>query len=467
MQFVVNRISQATEKTFDGRAYLVAPVTMLVAGVLNDALVTAEEAGKYVASWNGRPATLSHPQRNGEYVSAGTPEINATEAPGQVWNAAFADGKLTAEIWIDIAKATAIGGDALTVMDRLRKNQPVEVSTGYFADHEQSNGMHNGKAYSMIARNLRPDHLALLPGGVGACSWQDGCGTPRVNAEQKPCGCSTQKGSDVERDKTVVNEQEMGDRYGLIRRKFRDNFPANSGEMSDWDNVAVFENYVIAQSWKGKGWSAFAYTVNGDAVTFDAPLPVDVIYRSKADGSELVTVNKARQVADESFVSAVVNGLLTALGRGKQTDLAANADQEGLEDEMGEVKTKATPVAAAPVAETPAVNTPAVNNAQADVLVNLATAIEAVNKRLDGIDAKLTANANKERDELVAALAVNERCPFDAEELKALSTQHLHKLAGAYAPADYSAGAGVVGNRSNDVFETLAMPAWAVAGEGK
>ena len=381
MQFVVNRISQATEKMFDGRSYLVAPVTMLVAGVLNDALVTAEEAGKYAASWNGRPVTLGHPQRNGEYVSAGTPEINATEAPGQIWNAAFADDKLAAEIWIDIAKATAIGGDALVVMDRLRGNHPVEVSTGYFADHEQSIGTHNGKTYNMIARNLRPDHLALLPGGVGACSWQDGCGTPRVNAESKPCGC-TQKGNEMGKDKTEQNEPE-----------------------------AVVGN----------------------------------------------DLNTAHRVADETFVSAVVNGLLTALGRGKQNeDLAANADQKGTDKVE-----KETTIAEAQVIA------PVVNTAQADALVNIATMLEKLNGRIDGIDAKLTANANKERDELVAALAVNERCPFDAEELKALSTQHLHKLAGAYAPADYSGGAGVVGNRSNDVFETLAMPAWAVAGEGK
>lgn len=30
--------------------------------------------------------------------------------------------------------------------------------------------------FKRIARNLNPDHLALLPGGTGACSWEDGCG---------------------------------------------------------------------------------------------------------------------------------------------------------------------------------------------------------------------------------------------------------------------------------------------------
>lgn len=383
MQFVTNSISTATERTFEGRTYLVAPVVMLAAGVLSDALVTAEEAGKYVQSWAGRPVTLGHPTHNGEYVSAGTPEINALQAPGQLWNAAFADGKLKAEIWIDIAKATSIGGDAVKVMDRLRSNQPVEVSTGYFADNELSSGVYNGKRYSMIARNLRPDHLALLPDGVGACSWQDGCGTPRVNEANATCHC--QKGKAMNKEK-----------------------------------------------------------VEGEAE------------------AEVTNNVQAHRIADESFISAVVSGLLSALGRGKQT-ISANAEED--EDMVG-INT-----------ETPAVEVPVVNTfdklsaskqdaVQADVLVNIATMLEKLNSRIDGIDAKLTANADKERNDIVAALAVNERCPFDEGELKALSTAHLHKLASAYQLADYSLGAGVVANRG-DTYETLAMPAWAVAGEGK
>jgi len=366
MQFVVNSVSRAIEKKFDGRSYLVAPVVMIKAGVLNGVLVSSEEAGKYVASWNGRPVILYHPQdENGEYVSAGTPELNANMTPGQLWNTAFVDGKLSAEIWIDILKATAIGGDALKVMDRLRSNQPVEVSTGYFADHEQSNGTWGGKPYSMIARNIRPDHLALLPDGVGACSWQDGCGTPRTNEA---------KGMDMEEETPVINE------------------------------VAAY------------------------------------------------------RVADESFITVLAEKLLSALGRGKHDVLAANADQEDEENDMEkETELKVETITAELV--------PTVNTAQADVLVNLATAIEKMNQRLDSVDAKLTANADRERNELVATLAVNERCPFDEGELKALSTAHLQKLATAYQPADYSLGAGVVANR-DDKFEELAMPAWAVAGKG-
>lgn len=167
--------------------------------------------------------------------------------------------------------------------------------------------------------------------------------------------------------------------------------------------------------------------------------------------AETEVATNAYRVADESFISAVVNRLLSALGREKQT-VSANAEED--EDMVG-INTDT------PTAETPVVNT------QADALVGIATMLEKLSQRIDGIDAKLTANADKERSELVAALAANERCPFDEAELKALSTAHLQKLATAYQPADYSLGAGVVANRSvSDQYEQLAMPVWVVAGKG-
>jgi hypothetical protein len=58
----------------------------------------------------------------------------------------------------------------------------LEVSTGLFSDQDSVPGEWNGEAYDAILRNYRPDHLALLPGGTGACSWEDGCG---VRANQK------------------------------------------------------------------------------------------------------------------------------------------------------------------------------------------------------------------------------------------------------------------------------------------
>jgi len=46
--------------------------------------------------------------------------------------------------------------------------------------------------YNEAAKNLRPDHLALLPGGTGACSWDASCGI-RANSNNEEGGTNEMK----------------------------------------------------------------------------------------------------------------------------------------------------------------------------------------------------------------------------------------------------------------------------------
>src|SRR5690606_25344812 len=149
---------------------------------LNSELVLGEELERYVGAWNGRPATLGHPTHRGVPVSANTPDLDA-RWPGRFWNATFEDGALKGEIWLDVLKCRELGGGALRGLEQLEAGVPTEVSTAYWRDLEEVEGVYQGEPYYGIARNLRPDHLALLLDGIGACSWQDGCGAPRVNRE--------------------------------------------------------------------------------------------------------------------------------------------------------------------------------------------------------------------------------------------------------------------------------------------
>ena len=61
----------------------------------------------------------------------------------------------------------------------------MEVSTGLFTENVQANGVFGGKAYHAIATNYRPDHLAILPDQIGACSIEDGAGLLRVNVKNR------------------------------------------------------------------------------------------------------------------------------------------------------------------------------------------------------------------------------------------------------------------------------------------
>lgn len=172
---------QIRREMHDGAEHLVVPAVLIVEGVLNDSFVPAEEFGKYVDSWNGIPVPVLHPEEHGEHISANRPDIIDKNTIGRVYNAHVDGNKLKAELWLNIDKANRLGHDAL--IDQLAAGEVVELSTAYFADDEKKAGNFNGNSYSGIARNLRPDHLALLPGNVGACSVEDGCGTRTNNAK--------------------------------------------------------------------------------------------------------------------------------------------------------------------------------------------------------------------------------------------------------------------------------------------
>lgn len=189
-RFIMLRVCKATLKTneirqvvHNGSDHVIVPVVMIVDGVLNGALVTHEEYGLLVEAWNDKPVTISHPQVNGEFVSAGSPDIIEKSSIGRVYNAHVEGDKLVGELWLDSSKADRIGRQELLAV--LKAGEVVEVSTGYFSAREDKQGEFKGKPYVYIDRDIVPDHLALLPAEVGACSVQDGCGTRQPNVFTK------------------------------------------------------------------------------------------------------------------------------------------------------------------------------------------------------------------------------------------------------------------------------------------
>lgn len=169
-------------RTLDGREYAVARVVAMIAGVRNGELVPADELGKFVGAWEGRPIPLRHPEDGeGRYVTANAPEIIEASVLGSFFHAYMDGDALKGELWLDVAKAQKLGGDALLALNRLEAGQVMEVSIAYFCDFEQAAGEFGGERYTAIQRNLRPDHVALLPDEIGSCSVLDGCGANRVN----------------------------------------------------------------------------------------------------------------------------------------------------------------------------------------------------------------------------------------------------------------------------------------------
>lgn len=177
-------LTQIKEVEVNGRKHLSAPVIMAVEGVMNELLYPAEELSKYVQAWNGRPVTLFHPRNTeGEFVSANSPTVINEVQLGQLFNTSFEENRLKAEVWVDVDKTQATRPEVLEYLTGVKDK--LEVSTGLWGDIVQVAGDWNGAPYKGIMTNIRPDHLALLPGGEGACSWNDGCGLRANQQEDK------------------------------------------------------------------------------------------------------------------------------------------------------------------------------------------------------------------------------------------------------------------------------------------
>ena len=162
-----------TADPFVARAVFIKP------DVLNGRLVPADELATNPIVWNDTRIVVNHPRKDGIYVSAKSADIPFV---GRLYDAVYDDGLVgTVQLEADSLKDAGL-------YDRLVSGEVVEVSAGFYATVEQKVGIWNGKPYTGVSRNIIPDHIALLPNEVGACSCKDGCGVFSVNAanEQVP-----------------------------------------------------------------------------------------------------------------------------------------------------------------------------------------------------------------------------------------------------------------------------------------
>lgn len=206
----LNREYVIRTEMHQGKQYIVAPVIMMVEGVHNGShgplLHLAEDLGRFPESWNGIPVVIQHPEDDGGNVSANSPSIIDREIVGRVYNTKMDGLKLKAEVWLDLERLNQISPDAL---EYIRLQKPLQVSIGVFTEEENKSGKYAGVEYESIARNHRPDHLALLPGGEGACSWTDGCGI-RLNKQTKKKGEENVNKKENDLSKVVNNITSAG-----------------------------------------------------------------------------------------------------------------------------------------------------------------------------------------------------------------------------------------------------------------
>jgi hypothetical protein len=168
---------QLRTESLHGREHWVLPVVMLVEGVhtgsLGPLFYNNEVISNSTDQWNGIPVTVNHPEDGqGNFVSVNSPDKN-NSIVGLIYNAHMEDGRLKAEAWVDIG---VLKEHYPTAYEYIKQGRAVDVSTGAKQKHDIEEGTYNNEQYKAVVSNIYPDHLALLPEQVGACSWDDGCG---------------------------------------------------------------------------------------------------------------------------------------------------------------------------------------------------------------------------------------------------------------------------------------------------
>lgn len=186
LHFTLN--APARRAKLAGRDYLVSPVVMLVPGVLNGSkgplYYPHDEVATNVDAWNGMPLTQYHPTDDaGRPASGRHPAVIERHGLGTVFNAHIrqTDGALVGEGWFDVQEVQRKDANLpqhARLYPRLLTGKPIEVSTGLFTQNQPARpgAVYNGRPYAYVARNYKPDHLAILPDQTGACSVADGCG---------------------------------------------------------------------------------------------------------------------------------------------------------------------------------------------------------------------------------------------------------------------------------------------------
>lgn len=443
LQFVANQIQVAQVRRIthtDGRDYLIAPDIPIREGVLNGLYYPANEITAYVDAWNGKPLTLGHPQANGQPISANSPDI-FSQSPGFFFNADWRDGRLHGEWWIDIAKAQSIGGDAIKIMERLEAGELIEESTGLFADVEPAEGEYQGTSYSGIARNIRPDHLAILLHETGACSVEDGCGAPRINSQnQNP-----------------------------VEAAFYTEF--------DLDSVSIeqsFDNVIIARHPDGRLYS-HSYIHQDDTITFLDPVEISPVYQTIETGD---TINNHWLEKIKGFVSGLIPNsqedtvnrdvIVTALLANEacplsrelldqtsddellslQAAYATNEDDEG--DGSPDPDPEPTPDQA------PQFELPPALTQFAEMIEGLPGGVDALGQALSGV----VSNAQSARTQLVEQIAANS--DFAAADLDGMTDSQLSILANTVAAPqtpipNFAGRGGLTTQASDDEWETVTI----------
>ena len=443
ISLVSNLVGLVRNETLEGRPYLAVPMVMIKEGVLNGSdgpiLYTSEELAKVPQVWNTKPVVVQHPTLNGKSLSACDPDVLEKYRVGMIMNTSWDGQRLKAEAWLEPSRLEAVDS---RVLNAVQKGEMLEVSTGLFSEIEPKPGIFKGRHYKGVVRNLRPDHLAILPDSIGACSIADGAGLMR----------NSRKEMELILNSFGINRDAAHDKVRLLLRNAAS---AELGESFDFiENV--FDTTFVYKTNEGL-WQRNYSLQGGKAVLEGLPVRVerDVTYKA------LINENQGKKKMENTIKTkrAIVDELIP-LGDRKEEDreFLEGLGEEQLTKNMQTAKTAVVTPSIPPteekkeeiVEEVKQVDNTGQFKAPADYLEALPAEIREV------LNEALTTQA-EQKTKLVESIVANKKNILSKEQLTTLKMTELKAMAALAqeepkAKTSY-AGLGPVGNVQNEVVE--------------
>jgi hypothetical protein len=301
------------EEMLDGEKHWVAPMALMTEAVHEGSqgplFYPRSELTKWAPSWNHKPIVLNHPEKG----SACTPEYLNKFKVGVALNTRF-EGKQRAEGWFNQRRTREVEP---RIALALESKKMMELSTGLYLEKTGGPGEFEGKKYIAMAANHRPDHIAILPDCVGACSIQDGGGLLQLN--KKMSLKERRKARKLAKNKKIEDELVVNDMsHDEIRCDLSEMIQGlYSKQMEDMPALgypyvrAVYEDYCIYM-FGGKMYQV-GYQMSNDEVSLVGdPTEVEqkVNYVPVENSSEDPTKEES-VMGKKELVDAVINNELT------------------------------------------------------------------------------------------------------------------------------------------------------------
>jgi len=269
----VETTKKIERKLFEGIEHLIVPVVGAKEMVMNEYFFPANEFKDWIETWEGVPVPINHPKQNNVAISARSPRIQELTSVGHFFDVEFTENnELKGNLYINIEKVKKLNAEY--IIEKFENGEIMEVSTGLYCNIENVSGEYKDEKYKGIVRHIRPDHLALLPNEIGACSIGDGCGAGiendcKCDDSLSSCRCqhndyeNENKNNLVEKVKEalkVINLKKYLDNYSHkeIQKKIYNELSKMYQDhiyiMDMYDDVVIFEKNndrkIYKQSYK-------------------------------------------------------------------------------------------------------------------------------------------------------------------------------------------------------------------------